>query len=186
VFAQEEFMIDETRRAFVSKAALAIPIAAGLAGAEGVTLSAQRQVTQSLTSIINTFVPGTGGFVGTLTLTGATVVNGVLTATTTLAGDVLGPTGTVIGTVSQTVNPLLAVSGSCQILTLVLGPLHLNLLGIVVDLNQVVLNITAVTGNGNLLGNLLCAVANLLNGGGPLQNLLNGVAGILNQILGAL
>jgi hypothetical protein len=51
----------------------------------------------------------------------------------------------------------------CPILNLVLGPLHLNLLGLVVDLNTVVLNITAIPGAGNLLGNLLCAVANLLN-----------------------
>jgi hypothetical protein len=52
---------------------------------------------------------------------------------------------------------------SCNILHLVLGPLNLNLLGLNVSLNQVVLDITAVPGAGNLLGNLLCAVANLLN-----------------------
>ena len=34
----------------------------------------------------------------------------------------------------------------CSILNLVLGPLHLNLLGLVIDLNKVVLNITGVTG----------------------------------------
>ncbi|MBO0727736.1 MAG: hypothetical protein J2P57_00670 [Acidimicrobiaceae bacterium] len=67
---------------------------------------------------------------------------------------------------------------SCSILALTLGPLHLNLLGLVVDLNQVNLNITAVPGPGNLLGNLLCSVANLLNntGGG------NGVAAQLSHI----
>jgi len=43
-----------------------------------------------------------------------------------------------------------------------LGPLDLNVLGLTVHLNQVVLNITAVPGAGNLLGNLLCAAANLL------------------------
>jgi hypothetical protein len=42
--------------------------------------------------------------------------------------------------------------------------LHLNILGLVIDLNQVVLHITAVPGSGNLLGNLLCGIANLLNG----------------------
>jgi hypothetical protein len=52
-----------------------------------------------------------------------------------------------------------------------------------VTLNQVHLNITAQQGPGNLLGNLLCAVANLLNGGGaPLTALAN----LLNQILAAL
>jgi hypothetical protein len=67
----------------------------------------------------------------------------------------------------------------------VLGPLHLDVLGLVVDLNQVHLNITAQPGPGNLLGNLLCSVANLLNNngsGGGLQGLVN----LLNRILGGL
>ncbi len=75
---------------------------------------------------------------------------------------------------------------SCSILNLVLGPLDLNLLGLTVHLNQVVLNITAIPGAGNLLGNLLCAVANLLNGGGTLSTLLNQLTALLNQILAAL
>jgi hypothetical protein len=52
---------------------------------------------------------------------------------------------------------------SCDVLNLVLGPLHLDLLGLVVDLNQVVLDITAQPGPGNLLGNLLCGVLSLLD-----------------------
>jgi hypothetical protein len=80
--------------------------------------------------------------------------------------------------------PLTAhAAATCQILNLVLGPLHLNLLGLHVDLNQVVLNITGVTGTGQLLGNLLCGVANLLNPGlpaGQLAGLLNIVQQILN------
>ncbi|PSP41947.1 ABC transporter substrate-binding protein, partial [Halobacteriales archaeon QH_6_64_20] len=42
-------------------------------------------------------------------------------------------------------------------------PLDLDALGLVVNLSEVELNIDAVPGPGNLLGNLLCAVANLLN-----------------------
>ncbi len=74
-------------------------------------------------------------------------------------------------------------AATCQILNLVLGPLHLNLLGLHVDLNQVVLNITGVTGTGQLLGNLLCGVANLLNPGlpaGQLAGLLNIIQQLLN------
>jgi hypothetical protein len=78
--------------------------------------------------------------------------------------------------------PAAAPLGSCDILNLVLGPLHLNLLGLVVDLNQVVLNVTGMTGAGNLLGNLLCAVAGLLDGTGVLTQ----VSQLLNQILGVL
>lgn len=72
--------------------------------------------------------------------------------------------------------------GTCDVLNLVLGPLHLDLLGLVIDLNQVVLNITAEQGPGNLLGNLLCAVAGLLDGPGP----LGAIAGLLDRILSIL
>jgi hypothetical protein len=73
-----------------------------------------------------------------------------------------------------------APAASCNVLNLVLGPLNLNLLGLVVTLNQVHLNITAVP--GELLGSLLCDVANLLNGGGALSS----IATLLNEILAAL
>ena len=66
-----------------------------------------------------------------------------------------------------------------------MGPLHLDLLGLVVDLNQVHLTITAQQGPGNLLGNLLCAVANLLNGSGS-PTALQQIVNLLNQILARL
>jgi hypothetical protein len=84
---------------------------------------------------------------------------------------------------NPSVNAALPVS--CQVLNLVLGPLDLNLLGLVVHLDRVVLNITAVPGAGALLGNLLCAVVGLLDGTGIgglnaiLANLLNAILGIL-------
>jgi hypothetical protein len=70
---------------------------------------------------------------------------------------------------------------SCDILHLVLAPLDLDLLGLQVHLDRVVLNIVAVSGAGNLLGNLLCAITGLLDGGlgGQLGQLTN----LLNQIL---
>lgn len=73
---------------------------------------------------------------------------------------------------------------TCSVLHLTLGPLDLNLLGLTVHLNQVVLNIDANSGSGNLLGNLLCAVAGLLDGG--LLGQLGDLTGLLNQILGLL
>jgi hypothetical protein len=51
----------------------------------------------------------------------------------------------------------------CDILTLDIGAIHIDLLGLVIDLAPVSLDITAVSGPGNLLGNLLCAVAGLLD-----------------------
>ena len=50
-----------------------------------------------------------------------------------------------------------AAATTCSILDLTLGPLHLNLLGLVVDLNTVHLTITADPAGG-LLGNLLCSL----------------------------
>ena len=60
-----------------------------------------------------------------------------------------------------------------------LGPLDLDLLGLVVHLDRVVLDITAESGPGNLLGNLLCAITGLLDPAGPLGPLVN----LLNQLL---
>jgi hypothetical protein len=84
------------------------------------------------------------------------------------------------------VGKVAAARATCGILHLVLGPLHLNLLGLHVDLNRVVLNVTAHSGSGNLLGNLLCAVAHLLDNNSTLQGLLTRLTNLLNQILGNL
>jgi hypothetical protein len=75
-------------------------------------------------------------------------------------------------------------AASCDILNLVLGPLDLNLLGLHVHLNKVVLHINAIPGAGNLLGNLLCAVAGLLDNTGLLNTLQ--LSNLLNRILGIL
>jgi hypothetical protein len=81
--------------------------------------------------------------------------------------------------------------GACDILTLALGPLDLDILGLRVALDEVNLLIEAIPGAGNLLGNLLCGIAGLLDGGlgsgigGLLQNLLDAIADLLNGLLGA-
>jgi hypothetical protein len=49
-------------------------------------------------------------------------------------------------------------SPTCQVLDLVLGPLNVQLLGLVVDLNQVHLSITATRGGG-ILGDVFCQLA---------------------------
>lgn len=48
-------------------------------------------------------------------------------------------------------------ANSCPVLSLILGPLHLELLGLIVDLNQVKLKITAYRGQG-ALGDLFCGL----------------------------
>ena len=86
-------------------------------------------------------------------------------------------------TASQTVLLLVpSVQGTCQILHLELGPIDLNLLGLIVHVDKIVVDITAQSGPGNLLGNLLCGLANALNGGASATTIAN----ILNQILAVL
>ena len=153
---------------------------------------AQTNPVQRTTSrvLVTGQVANGGVFNGVLHVTHVAVdsATGALSAAGTLSGTLTNTAGQVTGTVSNmavTGIPLASVTGSCTILTLNLGPLDLNLLGLMVHLNQVVLNITAQPGPGNLLGNLLCSIANLLNGGN-LNNLLTELTGLLNQILGGL
>ncbi len=78
------------------------------------------------------------------------------------------------------------IPNACQILNLVLGPINLNLLGLVVRTNQINVRIDAVPGAGNLLGNLLCAITGILNPTGALGQLtgaLNELAAALNALL---
>jgi hypothetical protein len=63
------------------------------------------------------------------------------------------------------------------ILQLHVNAIHLDVLGLKVDTSDICLNITASSGPGQLLGNLLTNVANLLNGGGILPTLQNALAG---------
>ena len=104
---------------------------------------------------------------------GAVVAVGLLTGTVTTAAG-------AVTSIARTVTlPAAIGETTCEILHLDLGPLSLDLLGLQVDLSRVVLDITAQAGAGNLLGNLLCAVAGLLDNPG-------GLARLLNQILSAL
>ena len=73
---------------------------------------------------------------------------------------------------------------TCDILHLVLAPLDLDLLGLQVHLDRVVLDIVAVSGAGNLLGNLLCAVTGLLDGG--LSGQLGRLVRLLDRVLNVL
>lgn len=127
-----------------------------------------------------------GTFSGVLHVTKFLAQNGQLTAQGLLNGTITNPDGTTTPVSNQSVTaPVTSASGSCAILNLTLGPLNLNVLGLVVTLNQVNLNIVAVPGAGNLLGNLLCDVAGLLNSGGALSTIvsdLNNILGILGTL----
>ena len=123
-----------------------------------------------------------GRFTGTFELQRfVETADGTVAAVGTLTGTVTRANGTTVGSVATNVlAPVSVAQATCDILHLDLGPLNLNLLGLQVDLSRIVLDITAQAGAGNLLGNLLCAVAGLLDGPG------SGLATALNQILSAL
>jgi hypothetical protein len=162
-------------------------LASVLAFTAATATAAPAATTQSLTVPITSTQSG-GALSGVFTITGFAlnsagqlVANGNFTGTlTNAAGEVTNLVGTAV---SSVVTPA-QTSAGCQILDLTLGPLHLDLLGLVVDLNQVHLNITAQPGPGNLLGNLLCAVTHLLDNTGGANNVLQSLLNILNGLLG--
>jgi hypothetical protein len=125
----------------------------------------------------------TVNFAGQFTVQQFTVLNGGLAAVGQLTGTLTNTVTGAVQTVSQQLTiPITQATGTCQILDLTLGPLDLNLLGLMVHLDQVHLNITAQSGPGNLLGNLLCGIAGLLDQGVPANQLAN----LLNQLLAPL
>ncbi|WP_284743846.1 hypothetical protein [Amycolatopsis sp. RTGN1] len=140
------------------------------------------------TPITGTFTDaagGTGTAVGTFTPTDFATDGSNLLANGVADVTLTDSAGQQVGTESRAVTvPAAAAVASCEILDLVLGPLDLDLLGLVVHLDRVHLNITAESGPGNLLGNLLCAIAGLLDPG-PLTN-LQALVDLLNQILALL
>lgn len=75
------------------------------------------------------------------------------------------------------------IANACQILNLTLGPINLNLLGLVVRTNQINVRIDAVPGAGNLLGNLLCGITGLLDPNALANSPLGQLASILNSLL---
>jgi hypothetical protein len=127
--------------------------------------------TMSITRI--DYDQATGGllFSGTVTRT----ADGVTDSFTRVGGTL---SNSAVGTMARGNNE----RGVCDVLFLDLGPIFLDLLGLQVDLSPIQLDIDAVAGPGNLLGNLLCTLLGLLDGGGLLTQIL-GVLDRINTIL---
>lgn len=141
-----------------------------------------------------------GSFEGTLEVERFKARGDTLYAIGKVTGDVTRDNGTTTREVTRSVKlpvqsaqagsagepqALQAQQESCEVLDLDLGPLDLDLLGLVVELDEVNLDIIAEPGEGNLLGNLLCAVAGLLDPGAS-PALLGIVEDLLNEILSIL
>jgi len=128
-------------------------------------------------------VTGSGGgavFTGTFQLQRFATDQGQLVARGLLTGVVTTLTGTTTSVARTLTIPAAVVNPTCDILHLDLGPLNLDVLGLQINLNQIILDITAQAGAGNLLGNLLCAVTNLLNSPGRLATLLNSILALIS------
>ena len=111
------------------------------------------------------------GALGTLVLTAA---NGKRLGAT----EAIMPVTLKSGVASSGVS---ALQLTCEILELTLGPLDLNLLGLEIHLDTVHLTIDA-NPLGGLLGQLLCAIANLLSLG-DILGVLDQLLDLLNQLL---
>ena len=160
-----------TRRRWV---AVAVVLALGFSAPEGLAQNAKTKVRKSDTfTVLPTLITSVS------VVEGGLVANGLVGTTPFVAPIALVP------------GPM-AAAATCPILNLELGPVHLSLLGLNVDTSKICLDITAIEGAG-LLGDLLCAIANLLNGGDTLANVLagltpeqqatltNGLTQVLNQ-----
>jgi len=118
-------------------------------------------------------------------------VTGALSAVGTIGNQAFNLAGTL--TLAQ------SADGTTPILQLhIPDGIHLDLLGLKVDTSPICLDITASSGPGQLLGNLLTDLSGLLNGGGTLPTLGDALSGldltgveneltqVLNQGLGTL
>jgi hypothetical protein len=176
-------------KSITAKVAVALCLLA-VAGAASAAASAAPAKSGStpFTFPVNVASADQGTFTGTFKVERFAVANGAPVASGALVGTRIDQAG-VATAVYRTVTIPVDLSGSargargidCDILHLELGPLDLDLLGLVVHLNKVVLDIDAEPGSGNLLGNLLCAIVGLLDGSN-----LNLLAELLNQLLGLL
>jgi|SoiMethySBSTD1v2_1073268.scaffolds.fasta_scaffold1090357_2 hypothetical protein len=175
----------------ISLAAVAATLSCALLlGVAGTAGAATKQTTQDLTKRIAVTGTAKNGkkFKGTYTIDRFVSRKGQVFAVGTLKGrlkhrhvtrrDVRIP---VTGFAGQ--GGAQSAQAACPVLTLTLGPLDLNLLGLRVQLNQLNLRITAIPSTlpgGGLLGDLLCGIANLLN---PSQVTGGNLAAVLNSLL---
>jgi len=177
-----------------------VALTAALVTMPAATAHAQNKNTNRMVVPVTGTAAGVGTVAGNFAISRFALQDGQLVAIGALTATVTDTTGAVVQTfvqqvafpvasggsgaaAAQTAGAVTAAAiGSCDILNLVLGPLHLDVLGLVIDLNQVVLNITGTTGAGDLLGNLLCAITGLFDAGSIGTQLVN----LLNQLIGVL
>lgn len=118
-------------------------------------------------------------------------LNTLLTGLTDLLNQILGLLTGPSSIVGVSGTGVAQINGACDVLNLALGPLSLNLLGLQVDLDDcaggpVRVDITAEPGEGRLLGNLLCSLADLLNGASDraIDRLVGRITRVISRMIG--
>jgi len=115
-----------------------------------------------LANALNTPTGTLGGFLGSL----ADGTSGLTGTVNDLLNGVTGLLDGALGSLTNPANATVLPTSTTNILHLAVGPLNLNLLGLVVNLDNchngpVTVDVNAVSGSGNLLGNLLGGIAHL-------------------------
>lgn len=176
---------EHSKETHLYKRTLFIGLFAVLLLGSNAAFAASKSISVPVAGTFTDSLGGRGTFSGVFQISQFVVTNGQAAASGVMSGTLTNSAGAVVGTTLKTVTIPVAVdpTSTCEILHLDLGPISLDLLGLQVNLNEVVLDISAQAGPGNLLGNLLCAVVHLLDG---LSINATTLAGLLNQILQAL
>ena len=121
--------------------------------------------------------PGAGELLGNLLTDASNLLNiqGVNNALNTVLASVVSLVNSaslsVNGVSNSDAGLLNAAAATTPVLDLYVAPVHLNLLGALVDTSPIHLTITAHSGQGLVLGNVVADLANLFNP--PLPNTLN-------------
>jgi len=137
--------------------------------------------------------PGNGQLLGNLLTTVSHLIN--LQGVNTALNNVLGSVVDLLNSASLAVNvdntqgPLVdSTTATTPVLDLFVAPVHLNLLGALVDTTPIHLTITANSGPGLILGNVIADLANLFNPPLPstlnlddINNRLQNLIGLLDQ-----
>jgi hypothetical protein len=109
---------------------------------------------------------------------------------TVLAGPIALPVsvqpGSPITTTAASIGAPVAAQATCQVLHLELAAVNLDVLGLQVTTQPVVLDLAADAAGTNILGQLVCTVLETVGNVIGLVDLLNQILGLLTGLLGAL
>ncbi len=136
--------------------------------------------------------PGQGELLGNVLTDASNLLN--LQGVNNALNNVLGSVVTLLNSTSLSIAGVNTTSGSLSnataavtpVLDLFVAPVHLNLLGALVDTSPIHLTITAQSGQGLVLGNVITDLANLFNPPLPSTLNLDTINNSLTQLLGEL